>query len=519
LIKILSKQLILLCGFLVISTSIVYGADPVAELQVIPEVQIDFGELEAYSKTVKTESITITNCGEPNSILCWEVVVAPDPESENWLTIEGETTGEINLEAGDSKYTDVSLGACALCVDEAGIHDGEFYVYQYDYDYSATPGPACTSTVVDSVGPIEATMILPEFNVLEASPEGLDFGENIEEMALSITNAGEGEMEWEATLVIAEGVTWLTIDGETGTSGTTGSAETDTITVRVDRSALEGCTYEYSASIKIIATNALPEEVTVFVTMNKNIIPQIPKMPTPVDGAADQSLYSTLSWKEGETSETAEGIAKYDVYFSSNQVLVESNNPSALICDDIAVPYCDPSGGGGQLNENTTYYWAVKAIDDCQGNTVDSGIWIFTTGEAPPPINNCLISSLLSLSNNEITTLRRFRDEVLVESYKGEKYIDLYYSYHTVEALLIMLFNPELRMCANRIVKESLPAIKAHLRGEIAPIDTGVVEDMELFLEQFGKSASPGLKRVIRIMKKDIAQGDLFKDLGFSIVK
>ncbi|MBW1824208.1 MAG: hypothetical protein JRI87_06545, partial [Deltaproteobacteria bacterium] len=241
-------------------------------------------------------------------------------------------------------------------MDEAGIHDGEFYVYQYDYDYSASPEPACTSTVVDSVGPIEATMILPEFNVLEASPEGLDFGENIEEMALSITNAGEGEMEWEATLVIAEGVTWLTIDGETGTSGTTGSAETDTITVRVDRSALEGCTYEYSASIKIIATNALPGEVTVFVTMNKNIIPQIPKMPTPVDGAADQSLYSTLSWKEGETSETAEGIAKYDVYFSSNQAFVESNNPSVLICDDIAVPYCDPSGGGGQLNENTTYY-------------------------------------------------------------------------------------------------------------------------------------------------------------------
>ena len=198
---------------------------------------------------------------------------------------------------------------------------------------------------------------------------------------------------------------------------------------------------------------------------------------------------------------------------------MESNNPSALICDDITVPYCDPSGGGGQLNENTTYYWEVKAIDDCQGNTVDSDIWSFTTGEAPPPANNCLVSSLLSLSNNEITTLRRFRDEVLVGSYTGEKYVDLYYSYHTVEILLIMLFNPELRMCANRIVKDSLPAIQAHLRGEITPIDTEIVEDMELFLEQFGKSASPGLKRVIRIMKKDIAKGDLFKDFGFSIVK
>jgi len=495
-------------------------ADPV--LQVTPE-SIDFGDVEPYSTTVTTEQITISNCGDGDSVLCWEIKA----DDSGWLSVEGGTCGEINLPHGDEKYVHVALGACGLCVvnqlkekdedeDIIGTHTGEFYVYHFKYENGS-----CTTNLYELEYPktnptvITATMNISEFNVLEVEPNKLDFGEVLDELKFDVMNTGEGEMEWEA--VISEGADWITINDGTTVSGTNVSGGSCEITVKVDRSKVEGCATKYSASIKVTSTNASPSEAIVSAIMEKVLETPSPSYPTPANGSTEQSLYTTLEWWEGKSVEDVGGIVYFDVYFSTNQALVDSYSPSVLVCEDLKVPYCDPSEGGGPLDAQSTYYWKVKAVDECQGgDSFTSDTWSFTTGTESSP---CLASVALHLNDEGVNLLRGFRDEVLVRSLDGERYINLYYSPHTIEVLLILLFNPELRMCANRIVKESLPAIQSLLRGERAVINAELIADIEFFLREFEKDTSPGLKRDISIIREDIATGYLFKSFGFSAVK
>lgn len=512
--KIFFNHAVVLLGFLVFSTSLV-SAQPA--LLVTPE-EVDFGEVEAYSPTITTKEIVISNCGD--GILCWGVTA-----NDYWLTVEGDTSGEIDLPNGDDKYYQESLGACGLCVGKVeegeivGIYEGTFTIYQYDYDYSASPDPACTTNVIDSVT-IAATMTISEFNILEVDPDNpseLDFGKVTEELTFDIKNAGEGNMEWE--VLVPEGIDWLTVEGGTGASGTIDSGRKKSVTVRVDRTKVEGCVDEYGAVIKVTSTNATPDETTVNVIMEKAIEPPQPSSPSPTDGSTDQLLYSSLKWQEGASGGDVGGIVYFDVYFSTSQELVDSESPSVLVCDDLAAPYCDPSKGSGLLDANTTYYWKIKAVDECEGGVPSyGGPWSFTTGSAAVE-PTCPVSLLLPLNDSEVTLLRRFRDEVLVGNLTGERYVDLYYSPHAFEALLILLFNPELRMCADKIVRESLPAIQSLLRGETALIDSEIRADLELFLEELEKDASPDLKKTIKIIRKDITTEDIFSDLKLFIVQ
>lgn len=503
-------QLILLWGLLVVSVSLVY-AEPV--LQVTPDA-VNFGEVEVYSTDIKTEEITISNCGD--GVLCWGIV--PD---DAWLTVEGNTSGEINLPDGDARYVQETLGACGLCItveleeDEiVGEHSGSFTIYQYSYDESGSE-PHCT-TIVDTIIRVTATMTIPDDNILEVDPLEVDFGKDDDELTFDIKNTGEGEMEWEA--LITGDVDWLTFEGETTASGTvTGGGLANSVTLTVDRSKIEGCIEEVSTTVKVASPNALPAEVIISVTAGKEIIIPNPSSPTPVNGTTDQSLYATLKWQSGGTQGDIGGIVYYDIYFSANQTSVENSSPSALVCDDISVSYCDPAQGGGTLDAQTTYYWRVKAIDECEENEVYSDIWSFTTGQQPGSV--CPVSTVLLLSEHEISLLRTLRDEVLVKSESGQKYVTLYYSPYALEALLIMLFNADLRMCAEKIVEDFLPALQALVRDGEACIDSVMRADVKQFLEEFEKEVSPGLKEIIEDVKKDVATGVLFKNAGFSLNK
>lgn len=506
--KVIVNYAAILLGLLVFSTFHVY-AQPV--LQVKPE-SVDFGEVEPYSTTIATEQITISNCGTSDSVLCWGIRA-----NDTWLTIEGETKGEINLPNGDPKYVTATVGACGLCVDEVGIYEGSFTVFQYNFN-----GVDCTGAEDPDADTIDitATMTISEYNILEVNtgdpdnPDELNFGTVSSELTFDIKNTGEGEMEWEAQ--VSEGADWLTIEGGTSVNGTAIGGSSDTVTLKVDRSKVEGCVSAYSTTVQVTSTNATPDQATVSVTMERVIEPPQPSSPTPADGSIDQSLYITLKWQEGSSQGDVGGIVYSDVYFSTNQTSVESDSPSVLVCSDLEVPYCDPSMGGGQLESDTTYYWRVKAVDECENNTVYGGTWSFTTGLAEDP---CLVSTVLRLDDTEVNILREFRDGALTRNFKGERYINLYYSSQAIEALLILLFNPELRVCMNRMVKESIPAIQALLMGKTAIIDFETIEEMEMFLEEFEKEASPNLKKTIDTIRRDIKTSDLFEEFGFSVVE
>jgi hypothetical protein len=498
--------------FLVLSISLVY-AQP--QLQVIPET-IDFGEVEPYSPQVEVEGITISNCGD--GILCWGVEADDD-----WLSVEGTSMGVINLPAGDQKYVQVSLGACGLCIvpqlqsegkDPVGIHAGKFLVKQYAYDALTE---TCDPLVVLDQQEINTAMTISEYNMLRVEPNELDFGALLDEYTFLIKNNGQGEMSWQATLPVS--VDWFTIDGDTTASGTIVSGGSETIKVRIDRSRQEGCAENYSASIRVTSPNASPSESAVTVTMQRDLQSPQPSYPTPAGGTIGQSLYSTLKWWEAESQENVGGIVHAGVYFSADRSLVENESFSVLICDNLTVPYCDPNRGGSQLSPNTTYYWKVRAVDECTGDPpVYSDIWSFTTTAAVPGVP-CFTSLALPLNNSEMDTLRRLRDEVLAASPEGKRLINIYYSPHAVEALVMAFFNPELRIRAYSLVKELFPVLQSTLRGEPAQVSTSTVIHGDQLLSLFAREASPGLKKVIEAVREGLVSGLLLETCGFHGVK
>ncbi len=480
-------------------------------LQVIPET-VDFGAVEPYSPKIKVQKITISNCGD--GVLCWGVEPGND-----WLSLEGTASGMIDLPGGDQKYVQVSLGACGLCIvpqlqeegrDPVGIHAGTFIVRQYAYDELTE---SCDPALVLDELEVNATMTIAEYNILKVEPNELDFGSLVDEETLLVKNNGQGDMAWQAT--VPASADWFTINGGSSVSGTLAGGETESIKVRIDRSKQEGCTAGYSASIKITSSNASPAESAVTVSLQRDMQPPYPNTPTPEDGMSDQSLFTTLKWWEGELQEQVDGIVRQSVYFSPDRSQVEQESFSALVCENLTVPYCDPNRGGGQLSPNTTYYWKVRAVDECnEGPPVYSAIWSFATGAATQRFP-CFTTLALPLNGAEMTALRRVRDEVLAASPEGRQVIDLYYSPHAVEALVIAFRNPRVRVAAYSLVKEMLPVLQNRLRGKRAVITGGTVEHADALLALFAQEASPGFKTIIEALQEDLVRGSLIEHVGF----
>jgi len=244
--------------------------------------------------------------------------------------------------------------------------------------------------------------------------------------------------------------------------------------------------------------------------------PPNPSYPTPEDGASDQSLFATLAWWESESRERVEGIIRQSVYFSPDPAQVEKESFSALVCDNLRVPYCDPNRGSGQLSPDTTYYWKVRVVDEYSQDTpVYSDIWSFTTAAASPPFP-CFTSLALPLTGADMGALRRVRDEVLAATPEGRELIDLYYSPHAVEALVISFFNPRARVAAYSLVKEALPVMQSRLRGERAVIESGTRAHADAMLALFEREASPEFKKIIEGLREDLLHGSLIVKLGFS---
>ncbi|MCK5805774.1 MAG: cadherin-like domain-containing protein, partial [Lentisphaeria bacterium] len=89
--------------------------------------------------------------------------------------------------------------------------------------------------------------------------------------------------------------------------------------------------------------------------------------PSPVNGATEQSLSTTLSWTAGTLA------ASHDVYFGTSATPAAQGNQSGTTFDP------------GALAASTVYYWAVDEVN-AVGTTVGL-VWSFTTtaGGAPLP--------------------------------------------------------------------------------------------------------------------------------------
>ena len=157
---------------------------------------------------------------------------------------------------------------------------------------------------------------------------------------------------------------WLSADPIYDTNPAGGSSN-----VKVSVDATDKYPGLYHGGLAITSNDPRPGKslVIVPVTMRVNIPPNTPMNLSPADGSVGESIDVRLGWTGGDLD--PDDTVTYDVFFDTN------NPPINLICDDVAVPVCEP----GLLFGLTTYFWKVIAKDDL--GVISSGaVWHFQTG-------------------------------------------------------------------------------------------------------------------------------------------
>ncbi|MCK5513940.1 MAG: hypothetical protein KAJ00_05540 [Deltaproteobacteria bacterium] len=113
-------------------------------------------------------------------------------------------------------------------------------------------------------------------------------------------------------------------------------------------------------------------------------------------------------------------------------------------------------------------------------------------------------------SQDDLMSLRDFRDEVLLSNQKGKKYVELLYA-HSVEIALLLLESPGLCSQTTEVMAKLQPGAKSLLDGKEMTISQELMDEIELLLEEFEAKASPGLRTAIRRVKQEIKKGDILK--------
>ena len=120
--------------------------------------------------------------------------------------------------------------------------------------------------------------------------------------------------------------------------------------------------------------------------------------------------------------------------------------------------------------------------------------------------------------DENLSLLRIFRDEFLVNTEVGKEYVSMLYD-NSSEVAGLLLQNPSLSAQTNKIIVELLPGIESLLTNNKIAINQDTIGKVESLLDQFEAKASPTLKTAIRKARKDINKGEVFKKLGISVNK
>lgn len=225
-----------------------------SSLTVAPEL-IDFGSLVATD----TRDFTVTNLiGEGVAY----TISIPAADAA-WLSV-APTGGNVT-----------ATNTHTLTANPANVEPGQ-YETQVTVNY---PGGSTSLTV---------RMAKPRPARLVAVSENINFGTTGVEENIDIWNDGLGVIDW--SIDTAGFPAWLVLieAGVGGTAnGTVEGDNTDTVTLRVDRSLAPAGTFDFSHSFQVVGSGAFNGAVTINVSMT---VPQIPEIEIIADGVDNAGI-------------------------------------------------------------------------------------------------------------------------------------------------------------------------------------------------------------------------------------
>lgn len=118
--------------------------------------------------------------------------------------------------------------------------------------------------------------------------------------------------------------------------------------------------------------------------------------------------------------------------------------------------------------------------------------------------------------DDTLTTLRRFRDEVMSQSATGRAYTRQF-SRHAFEVSLILLRNPALFEEVRETLLATLPTIEAVVNGEPAILTAQDQGALDAVLDGLQANASLPLQRAIHELRSDLHNGKRLRALGIEV--
>jgi hypothetical protein len=115
-----------------------------------------------------------------------------------------------------------------------------------------------------------------------------------------------------------------------------------------------------------------------------------------------------------------------------------------------------------------------------------------------------------------LSTARRFRDGVLAQSVRGQKYTDLYYRFST-EAVQVMMFNPMLTLRSREMVKRYEPVIQSMVEGKETVLTEGDLDEIESFLTSFATKGGVDFQEAVKGVCRDLRDPQVQSEFGITL--
>lgn len=125
----------------------------------------------------------------------------------------------------------------------------------------------------------------------------------------------------------------------------------------------------------------------------------------------------------------------------------------------------------------------------------------------------CPAQVVLEKQPSSLGLLRNLRNKVLAKEELGRKYTDLYYK-HAPELTSLIIAHEDIREFATELILDIMPDITSLIEGEKVILRSEMIEGMEDLFGTLETYASPGLRKTLNMMRKDIKNKKTLNKLG-----
>ncbi len=132
-------------------------------------------------------------------------------------------------------------------------------------------------------------------------------------------------------------------------------------------------------------------------------------------------------------------------------------------------------------------------------------------------LEGCPAEILLS-SQQDVESLRIFRNEVLLRDDFGFMMTVLYY-YHASEVASLLSRDPDIANHAREALDGILAVVQTRLAGERAAVHRDTVANIESLLDGMGGKASPKLRGTLKALRDSLGKRRVLEQLGIRLVE